>query len=96
MLGPGETASRGLAGPLDGLLDRAVEPCAETRAPWHSSATRPTMDPVAPDETTLATADAGRAVTVAQLRSLADRLGYLALADVAEVLVLLEPALSDL
>jgi hypothetical protein len=54
------------------------------------------MDPVAPSETTLATVDAGRAGTVAQLRSLADRLEYLALADVAEVLILLEPALSDL
>lgn len=54
------------------------------------------MDPVAPYESTLATVDAGRAGTGAQLRSLADRFEHLALADVAEALVLLEPALSDL
>jgi hypothetical protein len=54
------------------------------------------MDPVAPSEPTLATVHAGRAGTVAQLRNLADRLEHLALADVTEVLVLLEPALSDL
>jgi hypothetical protein len=54
------------------------------------------MDPVAPTRPTLATVDAGRAGTVAQLRSLADRLEHLAGADAAKVLVLLEPALSDL
>ena len=54
------------------------------------------MDPVAPYETTLATVAAGRAATVAQLRRLADRLDQLPLADVAEVLVLLEPVLDDL
>jgi hypothetical protein len=54
------------------------------------------MDPVSPYETTLATVDAGRAGTVAQLRSLADRLERLAGADAAEALVLLEAALSDL
>jgi hypothetical protein len=45
---------------------------------------------------TLATVAAGRAVAVAELRQLADRLERLALDDVAEVLVLLEPALDDL
>jgi hypothetical protein len=54
------------------------------------------MDPVAPYETTLATVAAGRAATVAELRRLAARLEHLPLADVAEVLVLLEPVLDDL
>jgi hypothetical protein len=49
-----------------------------------------------PYETTLATVAPGRAAAVAQLRQLADRLEHLALADVAEVLVLLEPTLDDL
>jgi hypothetical protein len=40
--------------------------------------------------------EAGRARTVAQFRTLADRLEHLALTDAAEVLVLLEPALSGL
>jgi hypothetical protein len=40
--------------------------------------------------------DAGRAGTVAQLRSLADRIEHLAITDVAQVLVLLEPVLDDL
>jgi hypothetical protein len=54
------------------------------------------VDPVAPSETTLATVRAGRAATVRQLRSLADQIEQLALAPVAEVLVLLEPAVAAL
>jgi hypothetical protein len=50
------------------------------------------MDP-APFETTLATVAAGRAATVAELRTLADRLDALPLDVAAEVLVLLEPAI---
>jgi hypothetical protein len=49
-----------------------------------------------PYAATLATVAAGRAAAVAELRRLADRLDALALADVAEVLVLLEPVLDDL
>jgi len=45
---------------------------------------------------TLATVAASRTAAVAQLRQLAARLEALALADVAEVLVLLEPTLDDL
>jgi hypothetical protein len=45
---------------------------------------------------TLATVAAGRTAAVAQLRQLATRLEALALPDVAEVLVLLEPTLEDL
>jgi hypothetical protein len=54
------------------------------------------MDPAIPYKTTLATVGAGRAAAVAQLRSLADRIEQLALTDVAEVLILLEPVLDDL
>jgi hypothetical protein len=46
--------------------------------------------------TTLETLAAGRAAAVARLRQLAARLEQLPLADVAEVLVLLEPVLDDL
>jgi hypothetical protein len=45
---------------------------------------------------TLSTVAAGRAAAVADLRRLADRLERLALPDVAEVLVLLEPTLDAL
>ena len=47
-------------------------------------------------EETLSAVVGGRAEVVAQLRRVADRLERLALPDVAEVLVLLEPALHDL
>jgi hypothetical protein len=53
------------------------------------------MNPDAPYETTLATVSAGRAAAVAQLRGLADRLERLALSDVAEILILLEPVLAN-
>jgi hypothetical protein len=45
---------------------------------------------------TLATVAAGRTAAVAELRQLADRLEQIPLADVAEVLILLEPTLDDL
>jgi hypothetical protein len=45
---------------------------------------------------TLATLAAGRAAAVAELRALATRLDELPLAALAEVLVLLEPALDAL
>jgi hypothetical protein len=45
---------------------------------------------------TLATVVAGRGAAVAELRQLADRLGRLALADAAEVLIRIEPALAEL
>jgi hypothetical protein len=45
---------------------------------------------------TLPTVAAGGAAAVAELRGLANRLERLALPDVAEVLVLLEPVLDDL
>jgi predicted trehalose synthase len=54
------------------------------------------MEPAVPYETTLETVAAGRAATVAQLHQLADRLEQVPLDAVAEVLVLLEPALDDL
>jgi hypothetical protein len=54
------------------------------------------LSPSSPGEGTLAAVAGGRADVVAELRSLADRIEHLALADAAEVLVLLEPALSDL
>ena len=55
------------------------------------------MPPALPAyETTPATVAAGRAATVAQLRTLASRLEQLPLDAVAEVLVLLDPALDDL
>ncbi|HKA28015.1 MAG TPA: hypothetical protein VKH82_01475 [Candidatus Binatia bacterium] len=52
--------------------------------------------PDRPYESTLATITAGRTAAVVQLRELADRLEGLALPDVADVLVLLEPTLDDL
>jgi len=45
---------------------------------------------------TLATVVVGRGAAVAELRQLADRLGRLALADAAEVLIRIEPALAEL
>jgi len=48
----------------------------------------------APFATTLAIVAAGRATTVAEPRAIGDRLEALPLADAAEALVLLEPALE--
>src|SRR5262245_53985942 len=74
---------------------------ASPRRPRHPTSGRPggratTCAMHEPFATTLDALAAGRAAAVSQLRTLADHLERLALHDVAEVLVLLEPTLDAL